>query len=59
MSNQTVEFDQETCLKIERAIHDILHGFCSRVEVGKNVKVYACKNVIRIDLKVVDQELGG
>lgn len=55
MANQSVEFDQETCMKIERAIHDILYGFCNRVEVSKNVKVYECKNVIRIDLKIVNE----
>lgn len=39
---------------IKRAVGLILEGVCSRVDVSDGVKVYACKNIIRIDLKVVD-----
>lgn len=53
---ETVDFSQETCVKIASAVQDILECVCSRVDVNKNVKVYACKNVIRIDLKVVKEE---
>lgn len=50
-----VDFDKETRKKIEEAIGCILEGICSRVDVNKNVKVYACKNIVRIDLKVLDE----
>jgi hypothetical protein len=55
MINQKVDFSQETCVKIASAVQDILEGVCARVDVNKNVKVYECKNVIRIDLKVTEE----
>ena len=54
MKNQKVDFSKETCVKIDSAIHDILEGVCSKVIVNDNVKVYQCTNIIRVDLKVVD-----
>ena len=39
---------------IRRAITLILSGNCKRVDVSPSVKVYECKNVIRIDLKISD-----
>lgn len=39
---------------IKRAVGLILEGVCSRIDVSDGVKVYECKNVIRIDLKVED-----
>ena len=53
--HRNVDFSQGTCLKIARAILDILGGDCSRVDVSKDVKVYECKNVIRIDLKIREE----
>ena len=44
-----VDFD-----KIWRAITLVLSGNCKRVEVSPSVKVYECKDVIRIDLKISD-----
>lgn len=38
--------------KIEPAVKLILSGNMQRVDVAKNIKVYECKNVIRIDLKI-------
>lgn len=49
-----VDFKPETRKKIEEAIGNILEGICSRVDVNKNVKVYECKNVIRVDLKIME-----
>jgi hypothetical protein len=49
-----VDFSKETRKKIEEAVGSILGGICSRVDVNKNVKVYECKNVIRIDLKITE-----
>lgn len=37
--------------KTVRAIETIRDGVCKRVDIDENVKVYACKNVIRIDIK--------
>lgn len=51
-----VDFSKETRKKIEEAVGVILEGICSRVDINKNVKVYECKNVIRIDLKVTEEE---
>ena len=39
---------------IKRAVGMILEGVCSRIDVSAGVKVYECKNIIRIDLKVED-----
>lgn len=49
-----VDFRPETRRKIEDALCSILDGTCSRVDITKNVKVYECKNVIRIDLKITE-----
>lgn len=55
MPKKKVDFDHWTTLKIAEAVESILAGTCSRVDVNKNVKVYECKNVIRIDLKVTEE----
>lgn len=44
-----VDFD-----KIRRAITLVLSGNCKRIDVSPSVKVYECKDVIRIDLKISD-----
>ena len=54
MHNKKVDFDQETCVKIASAVQDILEGICSKVIISNDVKVYACKNIIRIDLKITE-----
>jgi hypothetical protein len=54
---KSVDFKPETRKKIEEAIGNILEGICSRVDVNKNVKVYECKNVIRIDLKMTNEKI--
>lgn len=54
--NKYVEFNEETRLKIAEAVGNVLEGICARVDVNKNVKVYTCRNIIRIDLKVVEEE---
>lgn len=42
--------------KICKAIETILSGICKRVDIDDRVKVYEVKNVIRIDIKVSDNE---
>lgn len=46
-----VDFD-----KVRRAITLVLSGNCKRVDVAPGIKVYECKNVIRIDLKISDTD---
>ena len=41
----------DSVLAIYNAIHNIENGVCQRVDVNARIKVYQCKNVIRIDLK--------
>lgn len=40
--------------KVEKAVQTILDGTCKRVDIDDNTKVYEVKNVIRIDLKIID-----
>jgi len=42
--------------KINKAIETILSGVCKRVDINHDVKVYAVKDVIRIDIKVPGNE---
>ena len=41
----------ETFAKIQEAIAVIQKGVCKRVDVSDRIKVYECKNIIRIDIK--------
>lgn len=46
-----IALDQETIQKVVKAIQTIQDGVCKRVDVDNKVKVYECKNIIRIDIK--------
>ena len=37
--------------KIAEAIKTIQCGYCKRVDVSDKIKVYECKNTIRIDVR--------
>lgn len=50
--NRTCDFSPRTRDKIEEALCSILEGNCKRVEINQDVKVYECRNVVRIDLKI-------
>lgn len=50
--NRVCDFSPRMRDKIEEALCNILEGNCKRVDVSPDVKVYECKNVIRIDLKI-------
>lgn len=41
----------DTVAKIQEAITVIQKGVCKRVDVSDDIKVYECKNIIRIDIK--------
>lgn len=38
--------------QLNQAVETVLSGVCKRVDVDDRVKVYTCKNIIRIDIKV-------
>ena len=37
--------------KVQQAIRTIKAGICKRVDVTKEIKVYECGSIIRIDIK--------
>lgn len=37
--------------KVLYAIETVRLGICKRVDVSDDIKVYECKNIIRIDIK--------
>lgn len=43
--------NMETVAKVQEAIAVIQKGLCKRVDVSDSIKVYACANIIRIDIK--------
>lgn len=46
-----MRIDIRTMNKIAQAVTTIADGVCKRVDVTDDIKVYACKNIIRIDIK--------
>ena len=42
--------------KVIRAIETIQDGVCKRVDISDKIKVYACKDIIRIDLKAYEDK---
>jgi hypothetical protein len=54
--NKKAFVTQETVEKIASAVQVILDGKCSKVVIDDNIKVYECKNIIRIDLKVTEDK---
>lgn len=46
-----MQIDKDMWVRIEKAIQAICSGACKRVDVSADIKVYAVKNVIRIDIK--------
>ena len=53
---ETINAEPKTSHKsytdIIRAVETVLKGEARRVDVAPDIKVYECKNVIRIDLKL-------
>ena len=54
--DKKVDFDNWTILEIVDAVNNVLSGRCTKVIVNDNVKVYQCTNVIRIDLKIMEEK---
>lgn len=46
-----MELDRLVVQKVFKAVQTIQDGVCKRVDVNDDIKVYACKNIIRIDIK--------
>ena len=46
--------NMDDVVKIQEAIAVIQKGLCKRVDVSDGIKVYACKNIIRVDIKNPD-----
>ena len=41
----------DNAMAIYQAIHNVESGVCQRVDINDRIKVYQCKNVIRIDVR--------
>ena len=55
---ETISTEPKSYTDIIRAVETVLRGEARRVDVAPDIKVYECKNVIRIDLKM-SGELNG
>ena len=57
---ETINAESKTSHKsyadIVRAVETVLKGEARRVDVAPDIKVYECKNVIRIDLKMAGEQ---
>ena len=49
---ETINAEPKSYTDIIRAVETVLKGAARRVDVAPDIKVYECKNVIRIDLKM-------
>ena len=49
---ETISTEPKSYTDIIRAVETVLRGEARRVDVAPDIKVYECKNVIRIDLKI-------
>ena len=49
---ETISAEPKSYADIIRAVETVLRGEARRVDVAPDIKVYECKNVIRIDLKM-------
>ena len=52
---EVVPFDMDIAMKVQEAVAVIQKGICKRVDVNDIIKVYECKNIIRIDIKQEDK----
>ena len=53
----SVDFKVKTIDRIRGAMIDILNGDINRADISKDVKVYKCGTVMRIDLKIHEDEM--
>ena len=52
---ETISAEPKSYTDIIRAVETVLRGEARRVDVAPDIKVYECKNVIRIDLKMAGE----
>lgn len=52
---ETINAEPKSYTGIIRAVETVLKGEARRVDVAPDIKVYECKNVIRIDLKMTGE----
>lgn len=50
---KTCDFD---VTRIRAAILSVLNGATKKCVINNHIKVYECKDVIRVDLKILDDE---
>ena len=49
---QEESYDPYIIEKLVGAIQRIVEGSCKRVDVSEDIKVYECKDIVRIDIKM-------
>lgn len=49
---QEESYDPYIVEKLSGAIQRIVEGSCKRVDVSEDIKVYECKDIVRIDIKM-------
>ena len=49
---QEESYDPYIVEKLSEAIQRIVEGSCKRVDVFEDIKVYECKDIVRIDIKM-------
>ena len=49
---QEESYDPYIIEKLVGAIQRIVEGSCKRVDVSEDIKVYECKDTVRIDIKM-------
>ena len=49
---QEESYDPYIAEKLLGAIRRIVDGSCKRVDVSEDIKVYECKDIVRIDIKM-------
>ena len=52
---KTINAEPKSYTDIIRAVETVLKGEARRVDIAPDIKVYECKDVIRIDLKIADE----
>ena len=52
---ETINAEPKSYTDIIRSVEAVLKGEARRVDVASDIKVYECKNVVRIDLKMTGE----
>lgn len=49
---QADDLTYELLYQIQKAVDLIQHGTCTKIQLSPDIKVYAVKNIVRIDIKM-------